>query len=103
MFGDDGLSIAPQLLSIVQLEIKFPMLTHHISDGSDNLQKRRQRGSVKKSDGTRIRVQTKGGGGGGGGGGGAARRGGKRLELTNSTVSLKSWLCMCIPSSAMHW
>ena len=48
MLGDDRLSIASQLLGIVQPEIKFPMLVHHIPDGNDNLQKMGQRGSIKK-------------------------------------------------------
>ena len=41
MFRDDGLSIASQLLGIVQLEMEFPMLARHVPDGGDNLQKRR--------------------------------------------------------------
>ena len=61
MLRDSGLSIASQLLSIVQQEIEFPMMACHIPDGSDNLQKRRQRGSIrnKNDDGTRIRIKKK--------------------------------------------
>ena len=60
MLRDTGLSTASQLLSIVQLEIEFPMLAGHILNGSDSLQKRRQRGSVKNNDDdTRIHFQKK--------------------------------------------
>ena len=39
MLGDGGLSIASQLLGVIQSEINFPMLACHIPDGSDNQQK----------------------------------------------------------------
>ena len=48
MLGDSGLSIVSQLLSIVQPKIEFLMMACHILDGSDNLQKRRQGGSIRK-------------------------------------------------------
>ena len=60
MLGGSGPSIASQLLGIIQPKMKFPMLARHIPDGSDNLQKRRQRESVKKNvDDIRTCVQTK--------------------------------------------